>query len=335
MKAVFVAVGLALSDAADPLKVLAELDPITKQVAATLEDALEQSNIETPWRHLEEFKEIRRLQEGGLPFDTTGVKGTSAAVTITLDLPATCKIACPNLEKTMMNVLKDEMRINSKYGGNLGQVLANVKDTHQLILKMRPMIEDLYFLALKTMCAGRKSYECMRSNSDKCKWARAGKWSKDNAQELAPVLECICDKCPTAKDAFIKLQATQIATLYSALAELAAFFKGGPPMPASLKKKYEKETFAAMCPMVGAKLCFDANPAECSKMNAEVLKSFKVLDPQTIVSGVEAIKGQCTAKGVSTDPESVKLVGEIASNTMPVGMSGTVAALACALLFLQ
>lgn len=155
-----------------------------------------------------------------------------------------CFSACPDLQSLEADITTATMSLMESSG------LSSSSQPSQS--DMMELMDDLTEILLDAYCAHRPAVECLADNPIAC----AG--SEDHA-EFAPKLDCLCDKCPSAKSAVADATGMLMAALASA-------FSGASSQTSSAEESLEDmtdEELQMVCSLYPLFSCSVDFPAEC------------------------------------------------------------------------
>jgi hypothetical protein len=265
--------GLVLARASDPMeKAMDRFDSVQLGALALVGPFLQQNKLPAPWMKYLQGNQLRRLD----------------AHSMTKELPAACKAACPNLEammkgleQKMMSAMIPHMAAMQEMQGSSGSGASQgMDDMAKMMEAMMPMLKAILQVTFDDMCVNKDSYVCMVANMEKCQEQSAtgtvtmpGMSYNDPvamAKDYGPQLNCFCDTCPGARKAYTDMSVTTMSVMMNAFTSMASgmggAMSGESTTSTELPAKIKTDMMNAVCPLVGMTRCFDQNPTECGSM---------------------------------------------------------------------
>lgn len=176
-----------------------------------------------------------------------------------------------------------------------------------MMKQFMPLFKDILTATFEEMCVNKANYKCMMTNAEVCsgdKGQASGGMSMDDpmamGKDYAPMLDCMCDKCPSSRKIFIDSTMAMMSVMMSAMMQMAAAMKAGKNASTEPNPQMIKDVMLAVCPMIGVQRCFDLYPTECSAMKTKALGSIQASDKNKAMEGVAAMEKVCTDNGATT-----------------------------------
>jgi hypothetical protein len=275
-------VSISALDLADTIE--QNFDVVQRQGLTLVGNFLQQQDLPAPWM----TREDRRLQTAGLA------------------LSDACKTACPNAEAAMGGLQTKMKNAMEPYRADMPSASTSGSTDPSAISammsKMAPMMKSVLEVTFDDMCTNKANYACITANSNVCSSSSSnmGMVSADNPAATASlyghVVDCVCDVCPSSKEAYIQMSSKMMVVMMEALTSgLSGGLSGDP---AQAQEKAKNSMMNAMCPMAGVVRCFDANPTKCAAMTqGSAQQGLSMMLGNGSLAG---LKGQCDRAGIST-----------------------------------
>jgi hypothetical protein len=165
---------------------------------------------------------------------------------------------------------------------------------------------ELNIASMMTNCGGRRlgGLDMQMQMEDPAKMA----------QEMKPVMKCICEMCPASQEAMADMTTSMTAAMATGLSSVSSLknLDDAAAMQA-LAESMQQDMMKAICPMVGMGKCFQANPTECSSMldsaSTNPMGGRRLTDTATFDAELAKFEKECKDAGISTvvqNPEQVK-----------------------------
>jgi hypothetical protein len=244
------------------------------------------------------------------PAIAAGVPDVRRLVEQSMALPQACSEKCPDAGAALASILNSTQNMTSQAPGAVDMAMAAV---------MKDMMGSMF----DGMCNSRAAFACLEANADVC--APSSPSSPAGGSPLqaitaggAPLasmlagmpsqLGCLCDACPSVRQAYVDLVAAMMGGVGSGSL-------GNMSSPTATATADPDALYQTLCPFIQVVPCLTANE-QCKAM---VQKSSSVLtDPQTLSLAM----GMCSRLGFTTAPAATTTTGSAGARTTTVGNAG-------------